>query len=215
MVDSLRIEQFRRGLLDWSRGELRDFPWRDKDVTPYQVLIAEILLGATTAAKVESVHPRFVKEYPDFETLAAADVDEVARILRPLGLQNRRARALVKLSEELRDTEIPKDVSQLCDLPWIGNYGANALLCFGFGERRPIVDTNVTRILNRVFDLELGGSEDEAAWTIAEEVLPGADFQRFNLALLDFGAAICTASNPKCDVCPMSGFCDFYQSERA
>lgn len=215
MDESEKIERFQEDLIDWSEGNLREFPWRGEDVTPFQVLIAEILLSATLAKKVADIYPRFTDEYPDPMTLAEADVEEMAHLLEPLGLHNRRAQALVKLGGILREGEIPQEASELRKLPWLDYYGANALLCFGFGERRPIVDTNVTRVFNRAFGTDFEGSEDMIAWTFAEEVLPEQDYGRFNLALLDFGAAVCTASNPKCEMCPISYFCDYYQVGQA
>ncbi|WP_232687992.1 hypothetical protein [Halobacterium zhouii] len=178
------------------------------------MLVAEILLSATLATKVEPVYEELLRRYPDFESLANAEADELAALIEPLGLHNRRANALVKLGERLSGKPIPEDVDDIRELPWVDYYVANAVRCFGAGERRPIVDTNVTRVYNRVFDRDFTDSEDQEAWNYAERMLPDEEFRRFNLALLDLGAAICTSTNPNCEECPMANICSYYQTER-
>jgi A/G-specific adenine glycosylase len=210
MVNEGRQEGLRRELLDWSYGNLRKFPWRN-NTTPYEILVAEILLSATLASKVEPVYKEILEKYPDFQALSGADVDKLASIIQPLGLQNRRARALVDLGEQLSGQPVPESIDELRELPWVDHYVANAVRCFGAGERRPIVDTNVVRVYNRVFDEDFTGSEDKTAWSFAWEMLPEDEFQRFNLALLDLGAEICTSSNPDCEECPLAEFCNYYQ----
>jgi A/G-specific adenine glycosylase len=204
------IEVFQEGLCRWAQGEdnIRQFSWREKD-SPYKVLVAEVLLGATLASKVEPIYDEFIERYPSLEDLAEADVEELATLLEPLGLHNRRAAALVKIGNQLKDSGVPVDEDDLLELPYVGQYAANATLCFGFGERRAIVDANVVRIYNRIFNLDLKPTGDDAR-EFAERVLPDRDFQLFNLALLDFGAAVCTDQSPRCSECFFSGNCYYY-----
>lgn len=209
MVSEEQVERFRGALLGWSQDNLRDFPWRG-DVSPYEVLIAEILLSATLASKVAPVYESLISQYPDFSSLAKGDIDDLSKMLNPLGLQNRRAQALVNLGKQLEHEEFPTTEATLRELPWVDRYGANAVLCFAFDARRPIVDTNVIRIYNRVFGTDFIDTEDDSAWEFAEKVLPESNAQRFNLALLDFGAAICKSANPQCVICPMAEFCTYY-----
>lgn len=210
MAADHEIEAFQEGLRKWADEDdnIRQFSWREKD-SPYEVLIAEILLGATLASKVEPIYDEFIEQYPDLKDLADADVNELASLLEPLGLHNRRAAALVKIGNQLKDRGVPEDEVELLELPYVGRYAANATLCFGFGERRPIVDANVVRIYNRIFNLNLNPTGDDA-WEFAKQVLPEGDVQLFNLALLDFGAAVCTDQSPRCSDCFFSENCYYF-----
>jgi len=207
-----RIDLFRENLSKWSQGQIRSFPWRE-DASPKEILIAEILLQKTPASRVEPIFLKLWERYPDFESLAAADVDQLASILEPLGLQNRKAKALISIGEVYADARLPETEAELMELPFVSRYTANATLCFGFGQRRAIVDGNVVRVYGRAFDTHYTPQE-EAAWEIAEQVLPETGYQRFNLALLDFAAAICVPQTPKCGECFFSENCHYFQVTR-
>lgn len=202
-------ETFRKHLLNWAQDNLRPFPWRE-DPTPYEILVAEIFLTQTPATRVEPIYSDFLDAYPSLDRLAEADLDGLADRLRPLGFQNRRAEALKQIGKELQSKGLPNTLDELTDLPYVGRYAANATLCFGFGKRRPIVDANVIRIYNRVFDTDFRDVEDDDAWNFAEIMLPEREYQTYNLALIDFGALVCTARHPSFDSCPMTEFCIHY-----
>lgn len=213
MEISNKKKEFRSSLLRWSERNVREFPWRETD-SPYDLLIAEILLQQTLAAKVPPVYEEFLSQYPTPDELAEADPDNVATLLNPLGLQNRKANALVKTGQLIRDQgKVPQTWEELSDLPFVGKYGANAVLCFGFGERRPIVDVNVVRIYNRVFGRDFEDDRDDRAWGFASKMLPETNYQQYNLALLDHGATICLSENPACEECPVNSICQYYESE--
>jgi A/G-specific adenine glycosylase len=211
LPSSEEADAFRSLLLSWSKENLRKYPWRETD-SPYRVLVAEILLQKTFADKVEPIYNKFIYRYPDLETLANADVDEVASLLKPLGLQNVRAQALIDIATEYAKVGIPDNEGELLQLPYVGPYAANATLCFAFDRRRPVVDANVVRIYNRVFGTDFTPQNDEA-WELAERMLPENDYQRFNLALLDFGAKICTADSPLCPECNYRDRCAYYATK--
>lgn len=204
-----RIEDFRSALLGWAEENLRAFPWRETS-DPYEVLIAEILLQKTSAEKVEPIYRELLDTYPTIDSLAAADPDHLADIIYSLGFQNQRSRALVGIGRQLGES-VPADESELLDLPYVGRYAANATLCFAFGKPRPIVDENVVRVYNRIFDTEFD-YRDEKAWKIAARVLPEANARRFNLALLDFGATVCTPKIPNCNQCFFTDSCSYYMA---
>lgn len=204
------IESFRSDLLAWSYDNLRSFPWRETS-DPYELLVAEILLQKTAAEKVESIFTEFLRRYPSLEALADAEQEELAEIIYSLGLQNQRSRALISIGQELEDTGVPADEDELLDLPYVGQYAANATLCFAFGEPRPIVDANVVRVYNRAFGKEFD-YRDEKAWDFAAKVIPESYAWEFNLAILDFAAAICIPGRPNCDECFFSDECEYYQS---
>jgi len=206
------IEDFRSELLIWASDNLRPFPWRET-TDPYEVLIAEILLQKTAAEKVEPIYVEFLSRYPSPAELAEADRDELADIIYSLGFQNQRSKALISIGQALRGSGVPDDAERLLELPYVGRYAANATLCFAFGEPRPIVDANVVRVYNRIFDTDFN-YRDEAAWQFAAEVLPEADAQEFNLAILDFAAEICAPKTPNCEECFFTDRCSYYQSQR-
>lgn len=211
LPSSVEADAFRSPLLSWSKENLRKYPWRETD-SPYRVLVAEILLQKTFADKVEPIYDKFVFRYPDLETLANANVDEVASLLKPLGLQNVRARALIDIANEYALEGVPDDEEELLQLPYVGPYAANATLCFAFDRRRPVVDANVVRIYNRAFGADFTPQDDEA-WELADRMLPDDDYQRFNLALIDFGAKICTADSPRCPECFYRDRCEYYATK--
>lgn len=204
-------ETFRSRLLSWSKENFREYPWRETN-SSYRVLVAEILLQKTFADKVEPIYERFVDRYQNLETLAGAKVDEVASLLKPLGLQNVRAQALIDIATQYAEEGIPDDEDGLRQLPYVGPYAANATLCFAFGRRRPVVDANVVRIYNRAFGTDLTPQDDEA-WELADRMLPEDDYRRFNLALLDFGAKICSADSPLCSECFYRDQCTYYAAK--
>jgi A/G-specific adenine glycosylase len=204
------IECFRSSLLRWGSDNLRSFPWRET-TEPYEVLIAEILLQKTAAEKVECIFEEFISTYPSPVELAEANRGELADTIYSLGFQNQRSKALVSVGQTLQDGEVPDDIERLLELPYVGRYAANATLCFAFGEPRPIVDANVIRIYNRIFDTDFD-YRDEAAWQFAEEVLPETDTREFNLAILDFAAEICVPKTPNCEECFFTDQCSYYRS---
>lgn len=206
-------ETFRRDLLAWAdRGNLREFPWRDLEKSIYEVFIAEFFLTQTPAENVAEVYPEFVAKYPSLAALENTTSDELAEVISPLGFQRMRAEALTEIAAQ--NERLPTDRQSLLALPRVGPYIADATLCFGARERRPIVDRNVARIYDRVFGDDWP-NDDARQRTFAAAMLPdGATaVRRYNLALLDFGAEICTKRSPSCDSCFASDYCKFYRAE--
>ena len=212
-VDESKMREFRSQLLSWADGNLREFPWRG-DVSPYQVLVAEVLLQQTLASKVEPVYREFLSHYPEPSDLVDVEADELAELLDPLGFQNIRAEALVDNATWIVANGMPEDEVGLSKLHYVGDYGVNATLCFGYGERRPIVDANVVRVYNRAFGLDFENAQDDRAWDFAEKILPDEKYRRYNLALLDFGALVCPSQSPSCDRCVFNDSCDYYIQRR-
>lgn len=214
-VSKEMVERFRQQLIEWSHGELRSFPWRERDRTPYEVMIAEILLQRTRAENVVPVYREFINRFGDASSLAEADQEEIAELLQPLGLQNRRSKSLKELASRLKGKEIPRTESELRELPHVGLYGANATLCFGFDQEAPIVDGNVIRVYQRIFGIDEDRQRNASLWDFAEKVLPPGDSRRFNLALLDFAASICTPGTPRCEECFANEYCEYFSENRA
>jgi len=211
-IDRDRVSLFQSRLLDWFKKRGRKFPWREPWRTPYEVLIAEIMLQKTRAENVVDTYLEFVERYPNFEALSNATLSELSKILEVLGLSKIRAKSLSKLSKEIvRITQIPRKREELLKLPGIGPYIANAFLLYAYGERLPIVDTNVKRLYERLFSFRSGrdARRDKRAWVFAESLLPKTDLKDFNWAIMDFCASICKAKNPLCPICFLNDICDY------
>ena len=207
-------EYFIKYLIDWFELNKRDFSWRKPDLTPFQLLIAEIMLQKTGANQVENLFPDFIKKYPDANSVISMKDEELEELLHPLGLFKRRARDIKKTAQQIVENEnkIPRTRKELMKLPGVGEYIANAVLCFGFKKPVPIVDANVGRIMNRIFSFPVKSapSRDKNLLEKMKEILPEKNARAFNLALLDFAALVCLPRKPRCEECPLSQSCDFF-----
>ncbi len=196
---------FRDRLMRWSEGRLRSFPWRDPDASRYEVFIAEMFLRRTRAEVVADVLPRFLRRYPDLAALQTATEADLAELIRPLGLQQMRARALTEIADRVE--ELPTAAAELRALPHVGPYVANATVCFADGRPTAIVDRNVDRVYGRYLGDRWRGADPDGQQAIAAAMLDEAAPRRYNLALLDFAAAVCTARSPACAGCVMADRC--------
>lgn len=204
--------RFRQDLLVWAEDNLRDFPWRRDDATPYEVLVSEMLLNVTRTEVVAGVVDEFFETYPDAETLRDAERDELVEIIRPLGLYNRRADALLELAETIAETGVPDTQEELLELPRVGRYVANAVLSMAFDQADPMLDRNAARIFSRVFGLEVNvEAPAQEDWAFAREMVPEGKAKVWNMALLDFASAVCKAPTPECGRCFATEYCTYYQ----
>jgi A/G-specific adenine glycosylase len=212
-VKSNKSQWFCRRLQDWAKHNLRDFPWR-RTRDPYAIFIAEFLLQKTSAETVAPIYEEFLQRYPNPETLAAASVEEIAPLLQPLGLFFRAERLCQSIQIVCRDGEgkIPATEAELLQLPGVGKYTARSILAHAFDRPAAVLDTNVARILERFFGLQGDRvkSRCKILWAAAEEIAPSRNVGRWNLTLLDFGAAVCTARNPRCGECLLRKRCDYF-----
>lgn len=202
-------DRFRRDLLAWADGNLREFPWRRPEASLYEVFVAEFFLTQTPASNVATVYPAFLEAFPSLHAIRAADVESVTAAIEPLGFQNMRAEALKAIAAGHED--LPTDPESLEALPRVGPYVANATLCFAHGIPLPILDRNVERVYSRLFGDEWPSSR-RARETAAEAILPDADARRYNLALLDFGADVC-GPTPRCEACFATDYCEYYREQ--
>jgi A/G-specific adenine glycosylase len=205
---------FRRRLLAWYRRNGRDLPWR-RTRDPYHILVSEVMLQQTQVDRVLPKYAEWLGRFPTLAALATADEDDVTETWRPLGynIRPRRLHAIAKESVANYGGELPGDAETLLSFKGIGAYTAGAVLSFAFGQREAILDTNVARVLFRVF---VGRGHPKAhamraqLWTLSRTLLPVRHVFDFNQALMDFGATLCTARKPKCLICPMRGSCAAY-----
>ena len=205
---------FRRTLLKWYAAHGRDLPWRRTD-DPYHILVSEIMLQQTQVERVLPKYDEWLKKFPSLAALAAAPVDEVTETWYPLGynIRPRRLHAIARESVERYGGRLPSDEETLRSFKGIGPYTAGAILSFAFRRPAAILDTNVARVLFRVF-VGRGHARSHAMrrrlWKISEALVPRRDAFDFNQALMDFGATVCVARKPLCLVCPMARMCRAY-----
>lgn len=212
-VPSESAAAFRKRLHSWFRTHARDLPWR-RTRDPYRILISELMLQQTQVSRVLDFYRRFLERFPDLRSLAKAKPQRVLEAWEGLGYYAR-ARNLHKLAKHVTDTRdgvIPNDPGELRSLPGVGAYTAGAVASFAYEKRAALVDTNVARVLHRVFAPELdpkSGAGLKRLWHIAEQLLPrtGRVVWTHNQALMELGALVCTARSPKCGECPVHKLC--------
>ena len=191
----------------------RPFPWRDQEASPFSILVAEILLKQTRAGKVEKVWPSLVDKYSDAESLAVADPDELCGMIAELGFGSQRTRALIDLASAIKEVggKLPTQPSELVKLPYVGIYTAHAVACFAFGQRVPIVDLGIVRVISRIAGVEPPCDIRRAPliWEIASKMLPQQGFKEHNYGLLDFAAIVCKPRSPRCHECPIAAKCAY------
>ena len=173
------------------------------------------MLQQTQVDRVLPKYKEWIEKYPSLEALAAVPRREATRTWRPLGYNVRpeRLHAIAREVVARYGGELPSDEATLRSFKGLGDYTVGAVQSFAFGQRAPIVDTNVARVLYRVFV----GSGDARShvmkrhlWRVSAAVLPRRDVFDFNQALMDLGATVCVARKPKCSVCPMKPICVSY-----
>ncbi len=215
--DSITEEKqafFRETLLTWYAEYGRDLPWRKTD-NPYHILVSEIMLQQTQVDRVIPKYHEFLKKYPDILSLAEAQTEDVTEAWKPLGYNIRPVR-LQMIAREVQAEyggQIPETPETLQQLPGIGQYTAGAVSCFGYNKPVPLVDTNVDRLLQRVFYGQKASENTKGSkqiWQLAAQLVPQERAFDYNQALMDFGALVCTARKPLCLLCPMNVFCLAY-----
>jgi A/G-specific adenine glycosylase len=209
--DSNWFSRFRRNLRRWYERNARNLPWRNTS-NPYRIWISEIMLQQTTVVAVVPYYQKFLKRFPTVRKLAEASEDEVLRYWEGLGYYSR-ARNIhktAKLLVEQYQGRFPQDVTELQNLPGIGRYTAGAIASFAFDQPAPIVEANTLRLYSRLMGLEQdprSGAGQRLLWNFAERVLPRKTPGRFNQALIELGATLCTAREPNCPNCPVKSSC--------
>ena len=207
-------QRFRRTLLGWYRRKGRDLPWR-RTSDPYHILVSEVMLQQTQVDRVVPKYHEWLVKYPSLEVLASAAEDDVAETWRPLGynIRPRRLHAIARESVARYGGRLPSDRETLLSFKGIGAYTAGAIRSFAFRERAAILDTNVARVLFRVF-VRRGDPKAHAMkkhlWAVSEVIVPYKHVFDFNQALMDLGATVCVARKPKCDECPMTSLCSSF-----
>jgi A/G-specific adenine glycosylase len=215
-ITNAEAQRFSRTLRRWFERKGRDLPWR-RTRDPYEILVSELMLQQTQVSRVVDYYDRFLKRFPTLAHVGRARPARVMEAWEGLGYYAR-ARNLHKLAVEVSDhgrdrtARLPSAPAALRQLPGIGAYTAGAVASFAYERRAPLVDTNVARVLERVFAPGTKVKTTKGSkriWEIAERVLPrtGRAGWTHNQAVMELGALVCTARVKKCEICPCNRIC--------
>ena len=201
---------FAPAILEWYEVNGRSFPWRST-CDPFKILIAEVVLKRTGAWKSLEAYDFLARQYGSPDLMANARPSEIAPVFDALGLPSRRHMLIAAARRIVEDNagKVPNTFDELVLLPGVGRYTANAVLCFAFGRRVPLVDGSVSRVFSRCFDYRSSKPpySDPELWRLAELLLPDTRFVDYNLGLLDLGALVCKHRSPLHSHCPVSDMC--------
>ena len=208
-------------IVKWYLAHARTLPWRGDHVSAWAVLVSEVMLQQTPVSRVKPVFIEWMARWPTPAALAAESPGEAVRAWGRLGYPRRalRLHAAASVCVAQHGGEVPDDVVKLRALPGVGDYTSAAVASFAYAQRHAVLDTNVRRVHARLFgarQFERPGAPTKAERTRALELLPlgGHDAAQASIAVMEFGALICTARTPNCDTCPMSGACGWLLAGR-
>lgn len=199
--------------MSWFAANARPLPWRDSGVSPWGVLVSEIMLQQTPAARVEGPWLAWMERWPTPDALAEAPTADVLRAWGRLGYPRRalRLQEAARAVVERHDGELPADEALLLQLPGVGSYTAAAVMAFAFGRRSLVLDVNVRRVLARMADgtqhptRSETAAERRRAWAFVPD--GDADAAMWSAAAMELGATICVARSPDCARCPIAAHC--------
>jgi len=213
------MTDFSDNIIQWHQKHGRhDLPWQGT-TDPYQIWISEIMLQQTQVSTVIPYYERFMQRFPNVQSLAKADINEVLHLWTGLGYYARGRnlhKAAIQIVNE-HNGQFPRNLDEMMALSGIGRSTAGAILSFAFSLRHPILDGNVKRVLSRVFGVEGWYGKSVVAkefWALANKHTPDQDVAIYTQAIMDFGATLCTRSKPLCTSCPLQGQCVAFQENR-
>ncbi len=213
------MKDFAARVLRWfDRHGRHDLPWQGTG-DPYAVWISEIMLQQTQVGTVIPYYQRFIAQFPDVGSLAAASLDEVLHLWSGLGYYAR-ARNLHRAAQQVvseHGGRFPQPLDEVMALPGVGRSTAGAILSLALGQRQVILDGNVKRVLARHAAIEGWPGQaavSKALWALAEARTPGQRVADYNQAMMDLGATCCTRTRPDCGACPVQTDCEAFRSGR-
>jgi len=216
-IDPQHLEQFIKKITEFGISRLDAYPWRlERD--PYRIFVAEVLLQRTKTRQVVPVYENFIKKFPTIQSLANATDYEIIQVIKPLGLayRARRLKRVASTLVEKYDGGFPEELNELLKLPGVGSYIAGVLMCFAFNKRFPVLDSNVRRVLSRVFGIVFPADAHKRPGVLRmlEKFFPSQSVREFVAGLLDLGITICLPKNPQCGLCPLKNICKTYNPSR-
>lgn len=197
-------------VLAWYNDAARDLPWRRPEASAWGILVSEIMLQQTPVSRVLPAWEAWLARWPNPAALASDPPAEAVRAWGRLGYPRRalRLHAAASAMVEEHDGQVPSSLPELLALPGVGTYTARAVAAFAFGQRVPVVDTNVARVAARLMEgAEPGPTVRASDLVRVEGLLPQLDAPRASVALMELGALVCTAREPRCKNCPVHSDC--------
>ena len=206
---------FSKNVLIWYNLNKRDLPWRYKKnekKDPYKIWVSEVMLQQTTVQTVIPYYEKFIKKWPNLNSLAKANIADVLTMWSGLGYYSR-AKNLLKTAKiicEKHNGIIPDKYEDLIRLPGIGEYTASAIVSFAFGKFSVVIDTNIKRFISRVNGFNKNDMVDKHKFNeIGKKMFPKYNSGKFAQAIMDFSSDICTKINPSCTKCFLRNYCKF------
>jgi len=202
-------------ILGWFQENARPLPWRET-YDPYHVWISEIMLQQTQMDRVVDYFNRWISRFPDIESITDASEEEVLKLWEGLGYYSR-AKNIMRSAKILLNeygSILPADHDLLLNLPGIGKYTAAAIMSIAFNQDYALVDANVERVFTRLFNLAKPVKDKKThafIWEKSRELLPKGKARLFNQAVMELGALVCIAKNPRCKICPLKTECQAFQ----
>lgn len=211
----MKIWQFSQMIINWQHTFGRNnLPWQ-KNNDPYYIWVSEIMLQQTQVKTVIPYFNKFISVFPNIESLAKSNLNEILCLWSGLGYYNR-ARNMHKTARIINHTynnNFPKYSQDLIKLPGIGKTTAHAILSFSYHYSFPILDSNVKRVLIRFYNLEHKNTykknQEKKLWNIINSIVPIHHTNKFNQGMMDLGNMICCYHKPKCTICPIKQFCEY------
>ena len=207
------MSELHEPVLRWYDEHARELPWRGPQASPWSVMVSEFMLQQTPVSRVLPVHEQWLERWPTPAALAAEPSGEAVRAWGRLGYPRRalRLHAAATAIVEQHDGRVPASYDELLALPGVGDYTASAIASFAHGRRHVVLDTNVRRVFARaVQGVEFPSTAvTRAEREVATELLPENDATAatWAVAVMELGALVCTAANPRCDACPIADRC--------
>lgn len=205
-------------ITSWYNANHRKLPWRTT-LDPYKIWLSEIILQQTRVNQGLAYYQRFVKKFPDIQTLAGANEDDVMKLWQGLGYYSR-ARNLHQTAKNIVENfggNFPQNYDDLLKLKGIGQYTASAIASFAFNQPHAVVDGNVKRVIARIFGVEVPvntSSGEKHIWKLANEILDKSNPGIFNQAIMEFGALVCMPRNPNCNQCVCKKECFAFNHDK-
>lgn len=215
-ITNKNIREIQEALLIWFKENGRVFPWRAKQLTPYQIIVAETLLQRTKAETVSKFYSPFIENFPNWQKIADTEIETIEKHLKPIGLHKQRAKRLHSLAIEMlkRNEEIPINREELNAIPFIGQYIANSIELLIHMKSSPLLDVNMARLIERYFGKRkiVDIRYDTYLQSLAVRIVNHSQSKQINWAILDYAALVCKIKNPICKDCLIRSKCLYFKS---
>lgn len=214
MVDKKeKIRFFQSEILEWFATNGRMFDWRSPGLSDYEIIISEILLQRTKAETISKFFNIFISQFPGWAALASAQLQDIEECLKPIGLYRQRAARIKALANYIEENGLPLERVELDRVPSMGQYIANAVELLIRRNKKPLLDVNMARVLERFFGPRklVDIRYDPYLRDISHDVVNHKRSKDINWAILDFATLVCKIRNPLCESCVLANKCLYYQ----